>query len=205
MTEEVKYINTKNLLTDASTIIEQAKVVAYRSVNVVLVKRNWLLGKRISEEMLCDQTREELYGQNIVTNLAKQLTVQYGSGFDRGSLYMYVRFYQCFPNIVDTVCKQSFLLTWSHYRTLLQVDDEVARLWYENEATREVWSVRTLQRNISSQYYYRVLQSAKPQRVVEEMHQLTASLQDKDEFIKNPVVVEFLGLAQNTDYRESTL
>lgn len=135
MTEEVKYINTKNLLTDASTIIEQAKVVAYRSVNVVLVKRNWLLGKRISEEMLCDQTREELYGQNIVTNLAKQLTEQYGSGFDRGSLYMYVRFYQSFPNIVDTVCKQSFLLTWSHYRTLLQVDDEVARLWYENEAT----------------------------------------------------------------------
>lgn len=205
MTEEVKYINTKDLLTDASTIIEQAKVVAYRSVNVVLVKRNWLLGKRISEEMLCNQTREELYGQNIVTNLAKQLTEQYGSGFDRSSLYKYIRFYQCFPNIVDTASPQSFLLTWSHYRTLLQVDDEVARQWYENEATREVWSVKTLQRNISSQYYYRVLQSAKPQRVVEEMHQLTATLQDKDEFIKNPVVVEFLGLAYNTDYTESTL
>ena len=143
----------------------------------VPVRRNWLLGKRISEEMLCDQTREELYGQNIVTNLAKQLTEQYGSGFDRSSLYKYIRFYQCFPNIVDTASPQSFLLTWSHYRTLLQVDDEVARQWYENEATREVWSVKTLQRNISSQYYYRVLQSAKPQRVVEEMHQLTSSLQ----------------------------
>jgi hypothetical protein len=118
MTEEVKYINTKDLLTDASTIIEQAKVVAYRSINAVLVKRNWLLGKRISEEMLCDQTREELYGQNIVTNLAKQLTEQYGSGFDRSSLYKYIRFYQCFPNIVDTASPQSFLLTWSHYRTL---------------------------------------------------------------------------------------
>jgi predicted nuclease of restriction endonuclease-like (RecB) superfamily len=141
----------------------------------------------------------------VIENLARHLTEQFGSGFDFSSLYKYVRFYQCFPNILDTASPKSFLLTWSHYRTLLQVDDEVVRLWYENEATREVWSVRTLQRNISSQYYYRVLQSAKPQRVVEEMHQLTATLQDKDEFIKNPVVVEFLGLSQNTDYTESTL
>ena len=164
-----------------------------------------MLGKRISEEMLGDQTREDLYGRSMIENLARHLTEQFGSGFDFSSLYKYVRFYQCFPNILDTASPKSFLLTWSHYRTLLQVDDEVARQWYENEATREVWSVKTLQRNISSQYYYRVLQSAKPQRVVEEMHQLTSSLQDKDEFIKNPVVVEFLGLAQNTDYTESTL
>ena len=205
MTEEVKYINTKDLLTDASTIIEQAKVVAYRSVNVVLVKRNWLLGKRISEELLGDQTREDLYGRSVIENLARHLTEQFGSGFDFSSLYKYVRFYQCFPNILDTASPKSFLLTWSHYRTLLQVDDEKARKWYETEAAREVWSVKTLQRNISSQYYYRVLQSAKPQRVIDEMHQLTATLQDKDEFIKNPVVVEFLGLSQNTDYTESTL
>ena len=205
MSEELRYINTQNLLTDASTIIEQAKVVAYRSVNVVLVKRNWLLGKRISEELLGDQTREELYGQNIIKDLANSLTKQYGKGFDFSSLYKYIGFYQSFPNILDSASTQSFLLTWTHYRTLLQVDDDVVRSWYENEAIREVWSVRTLQRNISSQYYYRVLQSAKPQRVVDEMHQLTASLQDKEEFIKNPVIVEFLGLSQNTDYTESTL
>ena len=170
-----------------------------------MVHRNWLLGKRIAEEQLGDQPREELYGQNIVTNLAKQLTAQYGSGFDRSSLYKYVRFYQCFPNIVDAVSPQSFLLTWTHYRTLLQVEDEVARQWYEKEAIKEVWSVKTLQRNISSQYYYRILQSVHPQRVADEMHKLTASMQDKDEFIKNPIVVEFLGLSPNTDYTESTL
>ena len=132
MTTELTYIKTQNLLVDTSTIIESAKNVAYRSVNVVLVKRNWLLGKRIAEEQLGDQTREELYGQNIVTNLAKQLTAQYGSGFDRSSLYKYVRFYQCFPNIVDAASPQSFLLTWTHYRTLLQVEDETAREWYAN-------------------------------------------------------------------------
>lgn len=205
MTTELTYIKTQNLLVDTSTIIESAKNAAYRSVNVVLVKRNWLLGKRIAEEQLGDQTREELYGQNIVTNLAKQLTAQYGSGFDRSSLYKYVRFYQCFPNIVDAASPQSFLLTWTHYRTLLQVDDSVARDWYANEAAKEVWSVKTLQRNISSQYYYRILQSTQPQHIVQEMHELTKPLQDKDEFIKNPVVAEFLGLSFNTDFTESTL
>lgn len=116
-----------------------------------------------------------------------------------------MRFYQCFPNIVDAASPQCFLLTWTHYRTLLQVEDEVARQWYEKEAIKEVWSVKTLQRNISSQYYYRILQSVHPQRVADEMHKLTASMQDKDEFIKNPIVVEFLGLSPNTDYTESTL
>lgn len=205
MIEKLTYINTSNLLTDTSTIIESAKNAAFRSVNVVLVQRNWLLGKRIAEEQLGDQTREELYGQKIVETLAQQLTEQYGSGFDRSTLYKYIRFYQCFPNIVDTASPQSFLLSWSHYRTLLQVDDEVARKWYETEAVKEVWSVKTLQRNISSQYYYRLLKTPAPEKVKAEMHQLTQPLQDKNEFIKNPVVAEFLGLSTNTDYTESTL
>ena len=205
MTTELTYIKTQNLLVDTSTIIESAKNAAYRSVNVVLVKRNWLLGKRIAEEQLGNQTREELYGKSVIENLAQQLTTEYGSGFDFSSLYKYVRFYQCFPNILDAESPKSFLLTWTHYRTLLQVDDSVARDWYANEAAKEVWSVKTLQRNISSQYYYRILQSTQPQHVVQEMHELTKPLQDKDEFIKNPVVAEFLGLSHNTDFTESTL
>lgn len=205
MTTELTYIKTQNLLVDTSTIIESAKRAAYRSVNVVLVKRNWLLGKRIAEEQLGNQTREELYGKSVIENLAQQLTTEYGSGFDFSSLYKYVRFYQCFPNILDAESPKSFLLTWTHYRTLLQVDDSVARDWYANEAAKEVWSVKTLQRNISSQYYYRILQSTQPQHIVQEMHELTKPLQDKDEFIKNPVVAEFLGLSFNTDFTESTL
>ena len=205
MTTELTYIQTQNLLVDTSTIIESAKNAAYRSVNVVLVKRNWLLGKRIAEEQLGNQTREELYGKSVIENLAQQLTTEYGSGFDFSSLYKYVRFYQCFPNILDAESPKSFLLTWTHYRTLSQVDDSVARDWYANEAAKEVWSVKTLQRNISSQYYYRILQSTQPQHIVQEMHELTKPLQDKDEFIKNPVVAEFLGLSSNTDFTESTL
>lgn len=202
---KLTYIKTQNLFADTSTIIETAKRAAYHSVNVVLVQRNWLLGKRIVEEQLGNQTREELYGQNIITNLAQQLTAEYGGGYDRSSLYKYVRFYQCFPNIVDAASPQSFLLTWTHYRILLQVEDKTAREWYANEAAKETWSTKTLQRNISSQYYYRLLKSPNPDKVKTEMLQLTQPLQDKNEFIKNPVVTEFLGLSANTDYTESTL
>lgn len=205
MTEELTYIKSPNLFADASTIIETARNVAYRSVNVVLVRRNWLLGKRIAEEQIGEQTRDELYGKSLIQNLANDLTATYGSGFDFSSLYKYVRFYQCFPNILDAASPKSFLLSWTHYRTLLQVEDETARQWYEKEAAKEVWSVKTLQRNISSQYYYRILQSPQPQRVEEEMHEITKPLQQKDEFIKSPVVAEFLGLTQNTDFTESTL
>ena len=202
---KLTYIKTQNLLTDTRTIIETAKQTAYRSVNIVLVQRNWLLGKRIVEEQLGSQTREELYGQNIIANLAQQLTAEYGSGFDFSSLYKYIRFYQCFPNILDAASPKSFLLTWTHYRILLQVDDAIAREWYANEAAKETWSTKTLQRNISSQYYYRLLKSPSPDKVKTEMLQLTQPLQDKNEFIKNPVVTEFLGLSANTDYTESTL
>ncbi len=114
MSQEIQYIKTQNLLADSSKIIESARDVAYRAVNVVLVQRNWLLGKRIAEELLGEQTREELYGQKIITDLAKQLTEEYGGGFDRSSLYKYMRFYQCFPNILDAASPKSFLLSWTH-------------------------------------------------------------------------------------------
>ena len=97
-------------------------------------------------------------------------------------------------------------LTWTHYRELLTVSDEIARQWYMLEAEKEMWSVRTLHRNISSQYYYRLLQSQTKDMIIDEMKRITAPMQgDKLEFIKNPVVAEFLGLAQNTKFSETEL
>ncbi len=89
---------------------------------------------------------------------------------------------------------------------LLQVKDSKARAWYEKEAWEQTWNVRTLQRNVSSQYYYRMLQTQKQELVEKEMKETTAEYQsNKLEFIKNPVVAEFLGLASNTDFTESDL
>ena len=140
-------------------------------------------------------------------DISKELTQRYGKGYDRSNLYHCLKFYKTFPEIVDTACRQSgALLSWSHYRTLLQVKAPEARDWYEKEAAEQTWSVRTLQRNISSQYYYRMLGTQKKELVESEMKELTASYQnDKLEFIKNPVVAEFLGFSQNTDFTESDL
>lgn len=113
-----------------------------------------------------------------------------------------------FPEILHTVCSKSeILLSWSHYRTLLQIEDEKARDWYEKEAGEQTWSVRTLQRNISSQYYYRLLQSQIKEPVIEEMKEKNKEsyLINKLEFIKNPVIAEFLGYSLKESFTETEL
>ncbi len=197
--------NSGSLLKDARSIIEQARQEAYRSVNIAMIQRNWLLGKRISEEILLGENRAE-YGGEVIKNLAKELTNLYGKGFTKSYLYNFMRFYKTFPDIFQSPIGKSELLTWTHYYLLLDVDDEAARNWYAHEAFTETWSVRTLRRNIASQYYYRLLQSQNKPAVENEMKNITAPMQgDKLEFIKNPVVAEFLGLAPNADFSESQL
>lgn len=201
---EISYQKTSDLLQDAKSIIDSSRDFAYSSVNFAIIRRNWLLGKRISEEELNGEDRAD-YGKQVIKNLAEALSELYGSGFDASNLYKYQDFYKTFP-ILDTLRLKSFSrLSWSHYRTLLQVESKEARDWYMKEAQNETWSVRTLQRNISSQYYERTLLSQHKELVKNEMHELTKPLQDRLEFIKNPIVAEFLGLSQNTDFTESDL
>jgi predicted nuclease of restriction endonuclease-like (RecB) superfamily len=201
----LSFNNSANLLTDARQIIDKTKELAFRSVNVAMLQRNWYLGKRISEEILQGEDRAE-YGSQVILQLSKELTEIYGKGFTKSYLYNFVRFYKTFPNIFQSPIGQSKLLSWTHYNLLLDVSNDEARAWYADEAYREGWSVRTMQRNISSQYYHRMLLSQHKEGVREEMKQLTAPMQtDKLEFIKNPVVAEFLGLAPNSDLYESKL
>ena len=225
------------LFQDSCKIIEQAQVFAYRQVNETLIKRNWLLGMRIHHEVLKGNRAE--YGEKVVRNLSKQLTIKYGTGFSRNNLYRFIAFYKSFPEIFHAVSAESEIvpsltgqsekvpsltglleeidifdtmksatplkLSWTHYSIILQDSNMDARHWYEQEAVREMWSTRTLQRNISSQYYHRLLQSQNKNAVRSEMKQLTAPLQDKLEYLKNPVVAEFLGFKNNADYTESDL
>lgn len=201
----IKVQNSTDFLKDAKDIIEQSRNYAYNAVNVAMIQRNWLLGKRIADEQFQGGNRAE-YGQEIIKQLAHYLTEQYGKGFTKSNLYQFVQFYKFFPNIFHAVSGKSQLLSWTHYRTLLRVTDQTARDWYLQEAINETWSVRTLDRNIASQYYYRLLQSHNKSEVKDEMKQITAPLQqDKLEFIKNPIVAEFLGLSSNTDFSESKL
>ena len=106
---------------------------------------------------------------------------------------------------LDSIVLTGIMLSWTHYRTLMQVTDPNARAWYEKEAYEQTWSVRTLQRNISTQYYDRMLLSHNSKAVENEMKQLTSEYQGKFEFIRNPVIAEFLGMQEDTSYLESDL
>ena len=233
------------LFQDACIIIDEAQAVAYRSVDITLIKRNWLLGLRIQHDVLKDKRAE--YGEQMIENLAKRLTLRYGKGFIKRNLHHFVDFFVKYPdffhavsgqsddskivnavssqlpvainNIVNAVSSQSSMeaifqsltgknpirLTWTHYRIILQENSKEARDWYEQEAAREMWGTRTLQRNVSSQYYHRLLKSQNKALVHDEMVKLTSPLQDRLEHLKNPVVSEFLGFKNRTDYAESEL
>lgn len=215
---DVAYIKSGNLLQDAQHIIEGARHVAYKAVNTALLQRNWLLGRRIAEEALQGEDRAK-YGAEVVKKLSVELTQLYGKGFTKSNLYSFLDFYNAFPNIfqpligkssnntLDAVPPKLFLqLSWTHYFVLLQVKDTDARSWYLKEAAEQAWSVRTLQCNVSSQYYFRLLQSQRKDLVKAEMESKTSSFQqDKLEFIKNPVVAEFLGFTPSYDFTESEL
>ncbi len=200
------FIKTDDIFQDMCEIIESSREAAHRAVNIALVQRNWLIGYRIASEELQGEERAE-YGMEIIKNLSKELTKVYGKGFTKSNLYSFYAFYKAYPEIFQTLSgKSARMISWSHYAALLQVHDKHARAWYEKEAAEQKWSVRTLQRNISSQYYYRMLQSQKQELVEDEMKELTAEFQnDKLEFIKNPVIAEFLGLSSNSDFTESDL
>lgn len=203
----IPYAGGGDLLTDARTIIDGARKYAYAAVNVALVQRNWLLGKRISEEILKGDNRAE-YGAEVIVSLAKALKEEYGDGFTKTNLYHFTEFYKAFPGIFHAASgKFDIRLSWTHYRVLLQVNDPKARDWYLQEASFQTWSTRTLQRNIDSQYYYRLLQSQHKDLVEKEMLEITAPSQvsDRLEFVKNPVVAEFLGLESRSEFSESNL
>ena len=200
------FTKTDNIMNDMRKIIEGSQKTAHQAVNTILVQRNWLIGYRIASEELNGEDRAD-YGAEVIKKLSFELTKEFGKGYTKSNLYSFYSFYKTYPEIFQTPSgKSAILLSWSHYNVLLQVKDKIARDWYEKEAYEQTWSVRTLQRNISSQYYYRMLQTQSRNRVENEMKQLTADFQtDKLEFIKNPVIAEFLGLSSNTDFTESEL
>ena len=159
---------------DVRNIIEWARVSAYQTVNITLVQRNWLIGRRIAETELRGGDRAQ-YGLEIIKTLSKELTDKHGKGFTKTNLYSFYQFYKTFPEIFHSVSgKFQPLLSWSHYRTLLQVKDDKTRAWYAREAAEQAWAVRTLQRNIDTQYYYRLMSSQNTAPVEQEMRKLTA-------------------------------
>lgn len=194
----------KDLFADIRDIIESGIRQAYQGVHYITVQTYWRIGRRIVEEEQQGEERAE-YGVQLINRLARELQRDYKKGYTPRNLRSYRQFYLCFKDLENWHSRVPNL-TWTHFRTLLRVTNDDARYWYVNEAAKEMWSVRTLDRNVSSQYYFRLLQSPKKEAVIEEMKELTADFQaDKLEVMKNPVVAEFLQLPTNPDFTESKL
>lgn len=194
----------QTFLDDAKQIIDKGRGAAYGAVNTAMISTYWYLGRRIVEEEQKGQTRAA-YGKQLIRLLSEELTAEYGKGFSQRTLAYYRKFYLAFPDseILHTRVQN---LTWSHMRELIRVSNPQARNWYMKEASEQGWNVRTLSRNISTQYYERLLMSQHKEPVEEEMKELTKPYHsDKLEFIKNPVVAEFLGLESNIDFTETDL
>ena len=123
----IDYTKPNDIFADMQSIIEISQKTAYQTVNTLLVQRNWLIGYRISAEEISENNRAE-YGTKVIAELSAELTQKYGKGFTKTNLYSFYSFYKKYPQIFHTACgKSQMLLSWSHYRTLLQVEDEATR------------------------------------------------------------------------------
>ena len=194
--EQNSKIVSLQFLSDVRSIIEQH---AYKIARQVAVVTYWNIGKRIVEEEQQGEERAE-YGKRIIETLSASLVRDFGNSYNPNNLRAFRSFYLKFNDFeIWNACVPN--LQWTHFRSLLRVEDDNARHWYMREASREMWKSRTLDRNIASQYYYHLLQSPQKEEVIAEMRQLTAPLQsDAKEFVKSPVVAEFLGLSNNAAY-----
>ncbi len=231
-----KYNDEDNMLVnDLRSIVSKARSKAFAAVNYSLVERNWRIGQRIVEEEQNGASRAE-YGKHVIEVASAALTEEFGKGFSETNIMNFKKFYLKFKELtIPQTVSEEFkkqkqqtlsdelslhfqkgqtppaqfelrLLPWSHYERLIRVEDKKAREWYAKEAFEQGWSFRTLNRNINTLYYERLLMSTKKQPVVDEMQDKTkAYQQDKLEYIKSPVVLEFLGLPEDTSLAESKL
>ena len=180
-------------------IIEQSRIEAIRSVDNLRVRMYWELGRKIVEEEQQGRIKPD-YGSYIIKKLSEHLKLEYGSGFSKRQLEMSRKFYQLFP-IAQTVSAQ---LTWSHYTICLRIENQTKRLFYETEAIKNFWSVRQLERQINSQLYERLILSNDPETVL-SIARSEKQPTDAREIIKDPMVLEFLGLKQEACYYEKDL
>lgn len=197
-------IAPEQLFNDVSSIIESGKQQAYAAAGQVAIATYWNIGRRIVEEEQQGEARAQ-YGSNLIANLADKLVVLYGNSYSKRNLDYYRKFYLLFPDSV-IVNARVHNLNWTHIRRLLSVVNDEARLWYLEAASRDGWSTRTLDRNISSQYYERRLAAQRAGYETTPMEAL-APYNDTDplEYIKNPMVAEFMGFKRDEKYSESQL
>ncbi|HEX7846747.1 MAG TPA: PDDEXK nuclease domain-containing protein, partial [Chitinophagaceae bacterium] len=201
----------RNIYTDVKAILELARNNAVRSVNFSMVMAYWKIGERIEEEIL--KGKRATYGEQLIDRLSKRLTKEFGRGFTVTNLKYMRLFYNAFPighAVRDQFKQQGKVLrpelSWTHYRSLMAVENPEARQYYMNEAAENTWSTRVLERQINSFYYERLL-SSKNKKPLKSLSKKLAK-DDKPnifDFIKDPYVLEFLQLKPSATLYEKEL
>lgn len=195
---------SQEFIGDVRRIIEEGRKQAYTAAGNIALATYWNVGRRIVEEDQNGNSRAE-YGRRLIAELANNLKKDYGSGYGKRNLAYYRQFYLVF-NDIEILHEFVQNLSWTHIRRLLSVTDPKARQWYMIQASKDMWSTTTLDRNISSQYFERRLAA---QREHPELPQkeAVAPYNHKDPlvYIKNPTVAEFMGFRRDASHSESEL
>lgn len=199
ITEIQKSVLTNDYIKDIKTILEQAKKQSYKAVNSVMIQAYWLIGWRIVEQEQQGKKRAG-YGEKIIENLSKALNTELGSGMSEAHLKNCRQFFLTFPEkqICYTLCSE---LSWSHLRLIMRLDTEKERNYYIEEAKSGNWSVRELERNIKTNMYHRVLKN----QIEETTTNKKFSEKSKQSQIKDPYILEFLGIKPEVRYSEKKL
>ena len=179
-------------------ILSEARNKVYQTANFAMVEAYWNIGKSIVEQQGGEEKAE--YGVRLIAELSKQMSTDFGKGFTVANLKNMRQFYLTFPKSYALRSE----LSWTHYRLLMRVENKNARRFYIEEAIKSNWSTRQLERQINSFFYERLLSSQNKEKVSEEMQKLESAKVPED-IIRDPYVLEFLGLNPKDDFYESDL
>ena len=184
---------------EIKNILEQARNKVYKVANNTMVEAYWNIGRVIVEKQGGNNKAE--YGAALIKNLSKKMTKEFGKGFTVANLKNMRQFYLIFQKSYALRSE----LTWTHYRLLMRVENENARNFYIEECIKSNWSTRQLERQITTLFYERLLSSKDKEKVSKEIYKLEPQIKKAEDIIKDPYVLEFLGLPENTNFLEKNL
>lgn len=192
-------IQEKVVFEKIKKILQEARNKIYKTTNNAMVEAYWNIGKIIVEKQSGNEKAE--YGAELLKNLSKEMTKEFGKGFTIANLKNMRQFYLTFPKSYALRSE----LSWTHYRLLMRVENENARNFYIEEAIKSNWSTRQLERQITTLFYERILSSKNKEKVSQEIYKLEPKKNRPEDIIKDPYVLEFLGLPENIDFLEKNL
>ena len=193
----------KDIYQEIHDLLHNARQNIISNINSTMTKTYFLIGKRIVEEEQDGNKRAE-YGKNLIKMLSEKLTKEFGKGFSETNLEQMRKFFKVY-GIPQTLSEEfQFNLSWSHYLILMRIEDINARNFYEIEAFENNWSLRELKRQVNSSLYERLVLS-KDKEKVKELSVKGQIIEKAQDIIKDPYILEFLGLDEKSDYSENKL